>query len=286
MKNGIALIQILIFSAILSMLGLFFLSTSKNHIKLAQLTNDRTSAFVELYGQQNALFYELLTQEKELTGLNYQGKRLNFHGEVTELSNSVKIMLNDLSSLINLRYPNKEILKALLVTKGLSKAEAQQLVDNLSDYQDIDNLTRFGGIEVPPSNLVKRDGPIIYEAELLFLGYSVDVFNTLSANANIYSRGSFNPLNASEELLVSLYGTEIKEVIVELRKKENLSKSEFLKLTGIEEDDEVFVFPSNDLKVTFMSSFGELNLHVTKIVRFNPYVQGREKPIEILSVKE
>ncbi|BBN80378.1 hypothetical protein PA25_03630 [Pseudoalteromonas sp. A25] len=285
-SNGIALVQILLFSAILTIVALYFSGSAKEQIAASQLATDRVEALVQLHSSRQALFFNLLTKQKSIVSSSQEPYQWNFFGEPFELAPGVQAQLYDLSSKINIRYPQRERLISLLVYAGMAEQEASVWVENLLEYQDIDTIDTYGRQEVSLSGSGNRNGPISNKNEIRGLGLEPDILDVLMPNITLFKISSFNPMNASSELLQALYGHDVASKVTQLRSVESTTKDSFKELTGIVEGDGIFIYPSNDTQVVISSSYGQVNLKHDWIVSFNPYASGQSLPYIPLYIKE
>jgi len=61
-QQGIALIQVLLISAVLSVLALYLTSTAKDQVKVAQWSIDKAQALVNINSGEAQLLFSLLRQ--------------------------------------------------------------------------------------------------------------------------------------------------------------------------------------------------------------------------------
>jgi hypothetical protein len=206
----------------------------------------------------------------------------NLFGEEFTVLNDVTVSLQDVSSKINIRYPNSDRLKAFLLSLEMSQEQTDEFMVRLFDYQDLDRLSRLGGREP----LTNRNGPMSDLSEIRNLGLKPSVESKLMDNASLFRVGSFNSINARFELLVALYGEEIANEIVAIRSHGGFSKHEFINVTGIKEQGDVFLYPSNDLEIILQSTVDGAVVKQTWTVLFKPYAVGAAQPYLVVSKKE
>ncbi|MBQ4849239.1 type II secretion system protein GspK [Pseudoalteromonas sp. MMG012] len=285
-QKGIALVQVLLFSAILSIISLYFSSLSKEQVAVAYAANSKTEAFVELHSARQRLLFDLLITEKTLVTSSSQPYGWNFFGERFDLNEHAEAQLFDLSSKLNIRYPERARLRKLLKYLENSEEQANTWIANLLDYQDIDKVTNLGSDEHIFSGTNNRNGPISDKSELMSMGLNNVTLEALLENVTIYRAYEFNPINASPALLEALYGSQIKERVLTLRRKESLTKAEFIAETNIKEEDGVFIFPSNDLDMIITSKVNDVSISQKWTVRLRPYATLNTSPVSVLIVNE
>ena len=85
MQRGIALVQVLLIVAVLSILALYFTQSARQQVHNATLMVDKAQAYIELKNAQANILYALLTEQKDPEQTqNSQNQTLinkwNFHG--------------------------------------------------------------------------------------------------------------------------------------------------------------------------------------------------------------
>ncbi|CAH9056804.1 hypothetical protein PSECIP111854_01867 [Pseudoalteromonas sp. CIP111854] len=285
-QKGIALIQILLFSAILTIVALYFSGVAKNQVGISQLTSDRAEALVLLHGARQKLFFDLLTNQKSLVPQDNDPYQWNFFGDSFELAPGVTVQMYDLASRINIRYPERARLIAFLKHSGMDEQAASNWVSDLLDYQDTDIIDDFGRPERLLFGKTNRNGPLSDKSEIQKLGLEQQIAKKLLPNITLFRRSSFNPMNASPELLAALYGQRVSSKIIELRRLSTTTKDSFKRQTGIEESDGVFIFPSHNLQIIISSRVGEVRLKHNWTVKFDPYASVPSSPYTPIYIKE
>jgi len=173
--KGIALVQILLLAALLSVFALSISQRAHQQVKHAQLASDQMSAVIDIQSTRSQLLFELLTKEKfnqaKQSGsgegnesIDYSG-RWNFYGDTFDGTDDgrVKIKIQDQAGLIHINYLDSDLLKGFVEFHSLTPSVGQQLVDRLLDWQDLDNIPRSYGDE---SALNIRNGPVPYVEEV------------------------------------------------------------------------------------------------------------------------
>jgi general secretion pathway protein K len=285
-QRGIALVQVLLFSAVLSVISLYFSNLAKEQVVVAQAANNKTEAFIELHSARQHLLFNLLVTEKQLTTSPEQPYGWNFFGDSFSLTPTVNAQLFDLSSKLNIRYPTRERLTKLLDFLGMDNESIRDWIANLLDYQDLDTIGQFGGGEHLMGSGKNRNGPLSDKSELRKMGLEDRTLNELVNNVSIYRNYEFNPINASPTLLEALYGAQVMEKVMTLRKVPNLTKAEFIEQTYIKEEEGVFIFPSNDFQITLTSTVQGISLSQSWTVRLRPYASNKTSPVNILIINE
>jgi len=274
MVKGIALVQILIFSAILTIVALFFSGQAIQHVKVSQAVDDKTMAKVLLHDAKQKLFYAMLVEDKST---NNRLTEWNFYGEKFFLNDHVAAKVVDINSKINLRYPNRQRLTALLLSQGISKHKAEWYIDTLIAYQSQNNE--------PTTLPLMRNGPISDKSELLFIDSEQNLLKVLMENTTLFKGANFNPIFASHEMLAALYGESKAAAIIELRNINEINREKFIQITGVIPDENTFFTPSNDIEASLEVIYGKSRVTESFTVKFSPYASGVSSPIRILEYK-
>ncbi|MFC0117840.1 hypothetical protein ACFFK7_07890 [Pseudoalteromonas xiamenensis] len=285
LQRGIALVQILLFVAIFSAIMLYFSKTAKEQIEIAQLVQDRALAELNIHSASQKLYFELLIEDNGFSPYDPQHRK-NYFGKAFEVFDDVEVKLFDLSSRLDLRYPNQDNLKALLVYGGLNEEDAGALVRDLLDYQDVDKIGRLSFDENKVTQFGNRNGPLSDIGELRLFELPKEMLELLIDNTSIFKTGSFNPLNASAELLTALYGQQTANEVIALREQTNISKQEFLMRTRIKETEDVFVFTGTSFEIHFSSKVNDIKLNKQVTLQVKPYSQADQSPLNILEIRQ
>lgn len=291
-QQGIALIQVLLITAILSVLALYLSSTAKDQVAITQWSNDKTQALVDLHSAEAELIFTLLTTSRVnqtskdlIAETNDVSQRWSFFSKPFTINDNVVIKIQDQAALIHAHFPNREHLIKLIVSSGETMENANAIVDNLLDWQDLDSIPRINGGEQLNNNKI-RNGTIPDIHEVVHIGQvKLSLFNLFKKNLTIFRQGIFNPMNASEELLSALTNPTIAAQVIKLRNNGELTSTLFSRLTEITESDNTIFYPSNFLELEFNSKVGDTIVKKKSVIQLNPYASGKQLPINILSNK-
>ena len=123
-QNGIALIQILIITAILSVMAMHFTTTARDQVQMAQWANDKSQAQIQLQSAQAQLLFEFLTNSKSSeveVEPQIIASKWNFYNEEFTVLNGllnnqissqskVSVKMQDLAALINYIFLSTSVL--------------------------------------------------------------------------------------------------------------------------------------------------------------------------------
>lgn len=288
-ERGIALIQVLLITAILSVLALYFTSTARDQVKIAQWSQDKSKALVELKSAQSQLLFELLTKNKNgaYSSPEHQdtfSTHWNFFSAPFYIKPNVKIEIQDQSGLLHAYFPHEQRLKALINSYSDNANQTEKIYDSLLDWQDLDSISRLNGEESLRDLSLIRNGAVPSVSDF----YSIPTVNDELAeifvsNLTFFRKGFFNPLNASLELLTALSNSNTAQQLDTLRRSNQLTPRRFSELTGIIEDDRTLFYPSNFMSIKVTSRVGESMVEKVIVVELSPYASKYQQPINILS---
>ncbi|MGO2181155.1 MAG: hypothetical protein ACTH36_02330 [Pseudoalteromonas nigrifaciens] len=280
-QRGIALIQVLLIVAVLSILALYFTQSARQQVHGATQMVDKAQAYVELHNAQANVLYALLTEQKDPEFSSSTNNSLvnswNFHGAKFSYNDQVTVALQDLRGLLNLHYPNTQRLIQLLTYSGLNDYDAQLASQQIIDWQSLDTRSDY-----MPSNVTARHAAIHDISELRHLGLKQQQLQALQANTTQYKKGAFNPMSAPDSLLNALLSSDVAQHIIILRNTKQLTVREFAQVTGFEESEDIILYPSNLYKVTLQAQVGEAI--VKKVIYY--HLQPTGNPVvNIVAVK-
>lgn len=278
---GIALVQVLLIVAVLSILALYFTQSARQQVHGATQMVDKAQAYVELHNAQANVLYALLTEQKDPEFSSSTNNSLvnswNFHGAKFSYNDQVTVALQDLRGLLNLHYPNTQRLIQLLTYSGLNDYDAQLASQQIIDWQSLDTRSDY-----MPSNVTARHAAIHDISELRHLGLKQQQLQALQANTTQYKKGAFNPMSAPDSLLNALLSSDVAQHIIILRNTKQLTVREFAQVTGFEESEDIILYPSNLYKVTLQAQVGEAI--VKKVIYY--HLQPTGNPVvNIVAVK-
>lgn len=277
--QGIALVQVLLLSAVLSVMLVSIHFHSREHVELATKALARAEALVALNSMEAETFISLLTSEKKIQPQSelFLPRVWSFDNQPIVMENGI-VQIEDTSALISLVVPST--LTPVLAGITGNKQQAEQLVAALEDWQDADNETRFGGAEQAdyPAGVVVRNGVIQDLSELLFVrGFTSELVEKIRPFVTLFPKKYQNIYGMSDEL-ISYYldPVQLKQVLAE-RHAGTLTPDRFSRLTGIEQDEFVGFTVSQGLVVRFTAHGKGVKLSRQISVTLDP---SAEEPLQ------
>lgn len=289
-NNGIALIQVLLITAILTVFALFFTKTAKNQVEMAGWSNDRALAEVTLHSAMNEVLFTLLTNEKEHIKSSESGsditEKWNFYGKPFLLNESVTVEIQDQSGLLGIHGLDKELFVKFLSSNGIKTSRAELVADRLLDWQDVDSIQRPLGLE-SESGSEHRNANV---PDLTDIENAVDLTDKekklIYENTTIYFNGALNPLTASEELINTFTDELSAKLFVNQREQfEQITKRDFERLSPLVFTDNMQFVPSNNLSLKFIAKINDVVITKYVVISLSRYAVGTALPIFIMLEK-
>lgn len=282
-QHGIALVQVLIISIILAMLGIYISQTVRSQVAVASLM--QKSHQVTLAGESvEAELLHMLLTNKHYPNKNSETplvNKWNFYGKAFAYDVDTQIIIQDMSSLISLNYMNKRLAIRLFEQLGYQGNEVRVFLDALSDWKDKDNLKRLNGAEESYYRSVNIKGPRNAYLQNMDEVPSIKQSNILTKQQwqtffTLALVSQFNPMNAPEEILKAFINNEqaFAEVI-EQRKQGVLSPLSFYQATGIESNDGITFSTGRILKIKIMTKKQNTQFYKSFIVDLRPNAPSR-----------
>jgi len=143
-QSGIALLQVLLLSMVISLLLIQLVYTARGQLELAATVEKRINADLIIHSALNEAIFA-----RVVNGSPVPNGALNFIREsgtlVTEIGGfKVEASMSDVSGLLPLRYPNHPLWPMVLKELGMHPEEIVAFLDELSDMQDRDLETSRG----------------------------------------------------------------------------------------------------------------------------------------------
>ncbi|MFT6990459.1 MAG: general secretion pathway protein K [Paraglaciecola sp.] len=288
LKNrGIALLQVLLITGIISILALYLSSTAREQVKLAQLATERAEAILAIKTAQSRLLMTILTQFREpnVNTADDISSQWNFYGVPFLLKNEVSASIQDQNGLISIGFPDPQLIKDILDQNGADSTLAPVITDSLLDWQDADRLTRINGAEQGSYELGPRNANISLQQEVSQIrGMSADMWQKFSAIFTLYRRGPFNPMAAPPEILSGFIGRDRAAEYLAQRKSAPITATSFSAMTGLQESMEQIFYPGRVMEITLRARRGEVILNKTMMLELDPYAVGNQSPVDVLEV--
>ena len=258
--QGIALIQVLIISIILTMLGIYINQTVRSQIGIVSLMKNSFELNLQLENAEADLLHALLTHKRyrKIDSDNALVQQWNFHGKPFILNDDTTVKIQDLSGLLRLNFLDKTLARNLFEQLGFSGHEVRTLIDSLADWIDKDDLNSLNGAESHYYENIKQPGPrnaylqTLTEVESIRQGGLL----TRAQWLHYFTAGvvaNFNPFNAPNTILKAFLKNEAAyEEVIKQRNAGTLTELSFYHATSIEQDEYISFSTGRLLKVTLL----------------------------------
>lgn len=271
-QKGIALFQVLLMTAIISVLALQFTQTAKNQVAIASIMSDRVKAELAQKSAESSVIFALLTEAREkniesesliASQWNFFNKEFTIQDELVD-NVTTTIAIQDLNSLISLyRGGDTNLVEGLLSRFADADTNASVVTNSLVDWQDFDSLISINGAEHEsyskpgmPTNM-----PLQSFDEILHIkGVTPKLAEQIKPYITILPQSFFNPKNAPREVLSLLLPSEKVDNIIRLRDNDLLTLDEFRLQSGMVMDETIYFFTSGLLRVTLKTMLNDVVL--------------------------
>lgn len=274
-QAGIALIQVLLLSVLLSVILMSMNYQARQHIRLAQAVQQYSSATMALHSAEAEILFTLLSNEPHQLQIGNlaDAPGWNFYGESFTLGDT-QIYLQDTSGLLNATSPDSRLLSQFTTEQTGSEAQGREIAAALADWQDKDDVVRLDGAEQADyPSITVRNGPIQYSEEWLFIkGVTPELFSGLAPLMSFFTQGV--NINQQPEALWRAYlpPSQVQD-LSRLRRSGKLTAELFENLTG-EKIDEFNRFSTGPgYRIGFTVKNADVRLSRELTIRLMPFQQ-------------
>jgi len=216
-QSGVALLQVLLISLVISLLAIRFTQTARDQITIAEQFNGRVQAQFTAYSAKSAAIFAALSDRITPVTVTGQGSdlvlqiknNLGRHGDPVTFDNGVTIALQDLNGLLPQRYPYHPLWPKALVGLGLTEQQAKQRLGIWSDFQDADIDAWIPGEKEPltlPAGQAYLNGFAQTDLPLRWVfADQPELTKTLLSISDINTPYALNMGNAPRPLLQALF---------------------------------------------------------------------------------
>lgn len=274
-QKGVALAQVLLLVAIISVLLLSMLHVNQQMIQTTDTVQQRTQLKLALQTAKTRLLEALLTHNWESeppnAADNLYASRWNFHGEPFEVDGVIITIQND-ASLLQITNLNEDYLTSGL--EALNIKNARELAQKLIDWQDRDNEKRpQGGEQSDYGESLKVPNRYLQSmSDLAFIpGFNPEIIEKLNRAATVNAHGSYSPTHAPTELLSLFIDKDQAQTVARMREQGNFNERRFSAATGVQNDEFVYLAAGPVFKVTLRAKQNNISQLDTFTVELDPY---------------
>ncbi|NRD74688.1 general secretion pathway protein GspK [Shewanella sp. VB17] len=257
-QQGVALVQVLLLTAILSMMALQFTLSSRQQVTMAIDLQNKMQAEIKLRTLESRLLFTLLTLSKNNADHTSQqeneiGRQWNFYGEPFSVFKGATASIQDINGLLSVYGGGQsKALEGLLTFLGTDPLEAKSIISNLNYWQGYsrDQFTTMNKPQV-------RGNYLLSVTELRIIeGIDDELYQQLFPVVTTLQNHLFNPLTAPLPLLQAQLSADIYTEIANLRREGKLTRQRFSELTEIEEGDSITFVPGRRLQIELVVIVG------------------------------
>lgn len=270
-QRGVALVQVLLVTAIIILLVMQLSLTAAEQVRRAQALQDRSEAALYLHSREVALFYTMLTESllpSPGSGNPYAAS-WNFHGEPFVVD-GLEITLQDQSGLMRFPLSGVTDFEKLLTVLGLGLMRAREIAEGLAHWLGI---TLSGGGR-PADAMMRGDrgDAMQYFGELRFLaGMDEPLYGKLAELMTMYPTPGFNPLTAPAALLRMRMPESTFRAVLDARRKDELDRNRLWQLARIGADESILPFTGPGIGVRLEGEYHGVALRRQLIMGVRPY---------------
>ena len=246
-QSGVALLQVLLISLVISLLAIRFTQTARDQITIAEQFNGRVQAQFTAYSAKSAAIFAVLSDRITPVTVTGQGaglvlqikNKLGRHGDPVTFDNGVTIALQDLNGLLPQRYPYHPLWPKVLVGLGLTEQQAKQRLGIWSDFQDADIDAWIPGEKEPPTlpagqaylnGFAQTDLPLRW-----VFAVQPELTKTLLSISDINTPYALNMGNAPRPLLQALFESDTSATIISDRGLSEVFIEQLLSMAIVDE---------------------------------------------------
>ncbi|CAH1568852.1 hypothetical protein [Vibrio rotiferianus] len=263
-QSGVALLQVLLMSAVISVLALQMSYSAKDKVSIAQAIQDKVMAEVEVRTMESELLFALATQRwvKEPQQDNLLAQRWNFYGRPFEYGDSGQISIQDNSGLISVFNGGDK--------NTIDRAFGKLLGDNHKARMARSALVEQQGFR-QGSTQAGLVGQFFQSRDEMLA--ALEKLGIPSDKAEMFTRipySAYLPLSAPDDSLRLWLPSRQAEAVIEARNKGELTPDQFTQLTGLRKNDYMLFYPSGRFMIQIQVQKGEARALKKMFINVSP----------------
>lgn len=232
-QSGVALLQVLLLSALISLLAIRFTETARDQLEIVTQFEDRVRAQLKAYSTMNEVIFLELSQSK-VTRLSSEDSsrrmpidqlEIILYGVPTDWREGVTVRLQDVNGLLPQIFPQHPMWKRLLARKSLQSQKINEYLGVWSDIQDSD-IQGWSGDSEPvalPTGQTYLNGYAQNNNVIEWVFHDrPKMLAELLEVSHVYGAYDTNPANYPSQLLYALLDAGIASAIISLRENSEL----------------------------------------------------------------
>ena len=283
-QSGVALLQVLLIAAIISLLAIRFTQTAQVHTKIAIQFEDRTRAQFLAYSALNEVIFSQLVDsiqpispvKKPNLSLDDRRRNLRLWGTEVAWGEGVAVSVQDMNGLLSQKYPEHELWEQLFMRLGISSDDTKKYIGEWADIQDPDIRSWVLGDSEPVtvrSGGYYLNGYAQNEAPMRWLfSDRPQLLDELLQFSSLNAPFKTNIFHAPPALLEKLFDPEVARTIIDSREEGNGGR---IMLEGLlprvySERDYLVRYYSGLLQVTVSTKVGKAAWNQSYLVNLRP----------------
>jgi hypothetical protein len=264
-QSGIALLQVLLFSLMISLVALSIATGARNNVDVTGRFLDRLHADMRITSALNVAIMQSVVRGPKFA--NGGATRLSSDGGVgsgwdydavlAQFDANVSVV--DLGGLLPQAFPRHPLWRLFLNTQGYSEAEVNRIIGEMADLQDTDRAgwdKRFEP-DFTPNGLAYPNRPLVSQYAMVRLMEHVDGLGPLiNEYSHPYKHYTVSLINSPDALVRSAYGGMVGGNLKTLNARGRKAASAFLN-TSLTSDD-VLLVPSSLQRYSISVVAGEM----------------------------
>ena len=228
-ENGVALLQVLLLSALLSLIAIRFSETARDQLGMASDLESRVKAQMAAHSTFNQVIFSQLSESIDLISPDLEKPALAFlstgllnrYGEPVQWTDGITVKTQDLNGLLPQIFPQHILWRALLEAWPLPQKEVNQYLGVWADIQDSDTDSWNFGDKEPQKlpnggqylNGYAQNGKIV---EWLFSGHP-ELASLIESVSDVDGAYDTNLLNSPAALLTAVMEPDIANALIVAR---------------------------------------------------------------------
>ena len=292
-QSGVALIQVLLITTIISLLAIQFTDTARNQLDIASKFEDRIRAQLLARSAINELIFIALSDNvqsvrgtrEEPNDLQSYEARINYWGETFAWGENISITMQDLNGLAPQRYPDHPIWRKLLHNLGMASEDVDRYLGEFMDIQDPDVRSwRFGDIEPGKTSAGKEYLNAFAQNDVVMrwvFAESPSLLEKILNFSDVDAPPRMNILHSPASLIRVLFDPEIANTIIVSRNQKALNSLQVNQLLPPDFTPEsTSRYTSDSHSITVTAQAGNTVWRERNVVRLSPWAQT---PFSVLS---
>lgn len=216
-QNGIALIQVLLMTAIMSVVAISISISARNQVEIAESFKNKVKAENHLEKVKDRILFNLFAHDSQiLHGNTIDGIKWDFSGKQVKIDEKTFFKIKAHTGKVSLSSSSPHYLIQLFIAGGADETLAKELTDAIGDWVDANDDARTNGAEQYQysNGITVRNAPMQHISELKFIkGMTESIYEKVKEDITLYFTPSMDPRLMSDFLLNALFGATKAQII-------------------------------------------------------------------------